>query len=152
MGQYSCRCRTDLTFSTEPTISKEMWTSAYHWTKIKGLCRTMPKVKTNDSVSVPIKSSTYVEGFVESDWKTLDEFKTFYTSVWHVTLPKLNTQWMQATCTCPVFQKQFICKHVIGIAVRKHQVEIPEVARNVQIGAKRKRGRPAKGKKAHLRQ
>jgi hypothetical protein len=47
-----------------------------------------------------------------------------------------------------VFFKQLCCKHIVGIAIRlKHALPPPE-AKNIPIGEKRKRGRPAKAKKA----
>jgi hypothetical protein len=59
------------------------------------------------------------------------------------------------TCTCPSFFKKYICKHIIGIAIRT----IPEIrksitlaAKNLPLTAKRKTGRPALAKKTLVRQ
>ena len=58
--------------------------------------------------------------------------------------------WQQGLCTCPIFQKQYICKHVVGIAILKDYFEVSAEAKTVPLGQKRKRGRPALTKKALL--
>ena len=57
-----------------------------------------------------------------------------------------------ATCTCPAYQKQYICKHTLGIAIRTNKYDPCAQAKNVPIGQKPKRGRPALAKRALLRQ
>jgi len=61
-------------------------------------------------------------------------------------------EWRSATCTCPSFLKNYICKHIIGMSVRLKYCKAPPEAKNVAIGAKRKRGRPSKVKKALIKQ
>jgi hypothetical protein len=46
--------------------------------------------------------------------------------------------------------KDYICKHVVGMGIRLKQCIPPAAAKSVPIGAKRKRGRPARAKKALL--
>ena len=41
-----------------------------------------------------------------------------------------------------------MCKHVIGMAIRLNHCKPPPAAKDVQIGEKRRRGRPSKAKKA----
>ena len=47
--------------------------------------------------------------------------------------------WESSTCTCPLFQKQYYCKHFIGVAL-KPKVLIPTAT--TQIKAKPARGSP----------
>ncbi len=56
------------------------------------------------------------------------------------------------TCNCPSGLKKPSCKHVLGIRILLKKVKVPDEAKNIPIGAKRKRGRPAKAKKALLHQ
>ena len=56
--------------------------------------------------------------------------------------------WESATCTCRRYQKEYVCKHVIGIAVRNKKFDLRPEARGILLGQKRKRGRPEKAKKA----
>jgi hypothetical protein len=64
--------------------------------------------------------------------------------------------WMQKKifCDCPSFQKDFLCKHCIGLAVKLKLAEVPIVAKNsaTPIGTLPKRGRPSKAKKALTQQ
>ena len=56
--------------------------------------------------------------------------------------------WKNAKCSCPAYFKNYICKHIIGLAARLKFIVIPNEAKTVPIGEKRKRGRPARAKKA----
>jgi hypothetical protein len=49
---------------------------------------------------------------------------------------------------CPAFFKKFMCKYVLGMAIRTNYCRPPPAAKDVKIGEKRIRGRPAKSKKA----
>jgi len=69
----------------------------------------------------------------------------------YVHLLKFNApDWKLSTCTCFSFQKQYKCKHVLGIAVSKKLFTIPESAKMDVIGKKRKVGRPLKARVALL--
>ena len=56
-------------------------------------------------------------------------------------------------CDGPKFQKNFICKHSIGIAVRLNMAKVPQDAKYAltQIGKLPKRGRAPKPVKALIR-
>ena len=58
--------------------------------------------------------------------------------------------WRNAKCSCPIFMKKYICKHIVGMAILKNLVEVPDEAKTVPLGQKRKRGRPARVTKAIL--
>jgi hypothetical protein len=47
-----------------------------------------------------------------------------------------------------MFYKHYMCKHVMGLAIRLKLTSPPLEAKNVPIGQKRKRGRPTKSKPA----
>ena len=57
-------------------------------------------------------------------------------------------------CDCPSFQKDFLCKHTVGIAVKLKLTKVPDAAKNsaTPIGMLPKRGRPPLAKKALVRQ
>ena len=59
-----------------------------------------------------------------------------------------NISLEKGMCTCPQFLERFMCKHVLGIAIRLKFTKPPPEAENVPIGRKRKRGRPKKATKA----
>lgn len=59
-----------------------------------------------------------------------------------------DEKWRDGRCTCPVFLKNYMCKHLLGVAIRFKYIHPPLEAKNLEIGKKRKRGRPSKAKKA----
>lgn len=140
-------------FSDVPTIHLPLWTKSYQWAKLNKkiqITRTdnhqICKVPANSLIELVENSKTYI------NWETFDEFKEFYFNEWTTTLSNDPEKWSSGTCTCPTFMKEFICKHVVGIALRLKYVQAPFAARHFPIGEKRKRGRPAKAKLALHRQ
>jgi hypothetical protein len=85
-------------------------------------------------------------------FNSFDTYKSVYFSIWCVCLPNNAEEWRKGTCTCPSFLKNYICKHIIGMSIRLKYCKPPQEAKNVEIGTKRKRGRPSKAKKALLTQ
>jgi uncharacterized Zn finger protein len=61
-----------------------------------------------------------------------------------------NADWKKSKCNCPVFFKNYICKHIVGMAIRLKYCKPPPAAKTVPVGEKRKRGRPAKANPAIL--
>lgn len=83
------------------------------------------------------------------NWNTFDEFKIIAFQVWIVNLPEAEN-WINGSCTCPAFLKKYICKHLVGLAIRKKFVKPPPAAKQIPIGNKRKRGRPKLATRALL--
>jgi hypothetical protein len=77
-----------------------------------------------------------------------DTYKSVYFKIWCVCLPNNAEEWRKATCTCPSFLKNYICKHIIGMAIKLKYCKPPPEAKNVEIGKKRKRDRPSRAKRA----
>lgn len=63
-------------------------------------------------------------------------------------LPNDNDWLKRGRCTCRDFMKEFICLHIVGMAIRLKLIKPPAEAKNIAIGSKRKPGRPSKAKKA----
>lgn len=83
---------------------------------------------------------------MKSMFNTFDEFKTKNFACHRVTFLKPYTKenWLcTGKCTCKEFFKNFICKHIIGVSLRMKYVTAPDEAKNLPLGQKRKRGRPA---------
>lgn len=66
--------------------------------------------------------------------------------MWQVHLDKEN--WKKSTCNCAQFQKNYICKHIVLLAIRFNLCNIPPQVKNIPLGHKPKRGRISKSKKA----
>ena len=95
----------------------------------------MKKINENDLVK-----------YKKQCFTTFAQFKKAF-SIWRM---EEGTNWMNAKFNCPAFLKDYICKHVVGMGIRLKQCIPPAAAKSVPIGAKRKRGRPARAKKALL--
>jgi hypothetical protein len=136
------------------TIDLKTWTAAYNWNKSAKALKSVEMVDsvryyspTGDGMAVTDAEISTVENH---SWKTFDQFKRRAFSVWIINLPNDGSKWSEGTCTCPKFLKKYMCKHVVGIALRLKFCRAPAEAKNIPLGQKRKPGRPAKAKKALL--
>lgn len=83
-------------------------------------------------------------------WKSFDTYISGISRLWLVKFDSRN--WNKSSCTCPIFLKTYICKHIIGLAVKLNIFELTPQAKSLPLGVKRKRGRPALAKKALVTQ
>ncbi|XP_045489808.1 uncharacterized protein LOC123690393 [Pieris rapae] len=84
-------------------------------------------------------------------WLNFDDYKRKHFAFWKVKVPKNGTEnvnWKKGSCTCPQFYKKYICKHLLGLAIRLKLATPPLEAKALPIGQKRKRGRPTKSRPA----
>ena len=63
-----------------------------------------------------------------------------------------DTNWKLNRCSCCYWLKNYICSHIIILAVTLKIVEFPQASMQIPIGQNRKRGRPDKTKKVLVRQ
>ena len=54
-----------------------------------------------------------------------------------------KNDWRSSSCSCVHFKKDYICSHLIGLAVRLKIIEVPLEATTVQLGKVRGVGRPS---------
>jgi len=128
-----------------PTIDLDQWTEAYQWVKSKKNvptkeCRgyTEYYCPTDDQQTV---SPTDIRRVLSRQWTSFDLFKERAFSVWVV---RMNTKnWLDGRCTCKNYLKQYMCKHLLGLAIRLKLTTPPPAAKQIPIGQKRKRGRPS---------
>ncbi|KAG4073405.1 hypothetical protein HA402_005568 [Bradysia odoriphaga] len=57
-----------------------------------------------------------VVDFQAATYKSFEEFSARAFDVWKISFPKESGRWKQAVCTCPAFDRNYICKHIISIA------------------------------------
>jgi hypothetical protein len=144
--QYSSTSAENRVFATTPTLALREWTRSYQWAKLQKkvvLTRSDDVFKYYD---VPGGKAETIEEF-QNKWTNFNEYKKQFFSKWEVALP-LNSNWTDGKCDCPMFYKHYMCKHVMGLAIRLKLTSPPLEAKNVPIGQKRKRGRPTKSKPA----
>ncbi|CAF1490264.1 unnamed protein product, partial [Rotaria sordida] len=143
-------------FSTEPTISLKKWTDAYHFAKSsKSVLQISSKTKGFTDYYIPAGeaeniTNNEIQKYNRKKWTSFDQFKDLQFGIWKVTLSGNASQWKNGLCNCPSFFKEFICKHVIGMAIRLKFCKPPSSAKDIPLGGKRKRGQPRKATKALL--
>ena len=99
-----------------------------------------------DNASV---TESEIKDVEDLNWNTFERFKLQAFNIWIVDMP-VNKNWIESTCSCPQFFKGYICRHVVGQAIRLKLVTPPPAAKNIPIGQKRKRGRPKLASRALL--
>ena len=70
---------------------------------------------------------------------------------WKITLLGTNPEWWNGSCTCPVYYKRYVCKHLAGIAILQKLLLPSYAAKNQPLGVKRGPGRPTLAKLALIR-
>ena len=45
------------------------------------------------------------------------------------------------SCTCPIYMKDYICKHLIGIVIFTKRLLVPNSCKAIHLGHNRKKGR-----------
>lgn len=133
-----------------PTIDLSLWTEGYNF------ARSDVKIKSKRNgnkiiYTIPIEDANKIKSIKENrnEWTTFNEFVGSFGLV-HTKFdyPISAENWNFGCCDCAMGFKQFVCEHIVGIALRLKLVEAPIEAKNVPLGQKRKRGRPAKSKPA----
>jgi hypothetical protein len=139
-------------YNDKQTISLDLWTNGYQWVKSE---KSILSTESNNSVQyyIPAGDETRITNaeidvMKKMKWYSFDQYKIKAFNIWCVTLPMDKLKWDEGVCNCPAFFKKFMCKHVIGMAIRLNHCKPPPAAKDVQIGEKRRRGRPSKAKKA----
>ena len=137
-------------FITEPTISLALWTLSYQWAKLTkdGICISNNSSKIFYVPARDLQSITQAEltKYKKRKWTTFNQFKKSF-DIWCMEMEDIS-DWKRSKCNCPAFLKNYICKHIIGMAIRLKYSKPPSAAKAVPIGEKRKRGRPPKAKVA----
>jgi hypothetical protein len=138
--------------ATEPTISLSLWTSSYQWAKSTKdiICVSNDFTKTYYIPARDLQSITKADlnKYKNNKWTIFNQFKKSF-DIWCMEFDN-NSDWKKSKCNCPAFLKHYICKHIVGIAIRLKYCKPPPAAKTMPIGEKRKRGRPAKAKPALL--
>lgn len=135
-------------------INLNLWTTSYHWAKSQKevICVQDDILKqyfipARDLESI---SQTDLKKYRNKNWTTFNQFKKSF-DIWCLEV-KNDSDWKMSTCTCPAFLKNYICKHIVGMAIRLKIWKPPPSAKALPIGEKRKRGRPAKARRALIMQ
>ena len=110
-------------FASSTTLTLQQWTKGYQWAKAD---ITIYAPVTFDNYGKYFCPSGVEKDFSDEDlinlqnmrWNTFDQFKKRAFKIYIIDVPKEKEDWVNSLCTCPSFFKQFMCKHVIGLAIR----------------------------------
>lgn len=148
-----------------PDITNQMYEAAHEW--YKDSKKIIGEVENDDLTSRKfiVASSKYLSQAKKpslSDLnairsKKIDNFDDYiqhgFSMQYEVEVKNDSTTcFHDSTCSCKSFHRNFICKHIIGLAFHMKLKKVPKNADSSVIGKKRPRGRIAATKKALVRQ
>jgi len=141
-------------FAVTPSISLAEWTAAFHWAvrKVKMLQRTSSggcRLYYAAASGRPEITTAQLCAYQKSkgQWSTFDDFKTQEYRVWVIKFYPDALE--KCSCSCPYFLKHTICIHELGMKIRLKLVDVPQEAKVIPLGPKRKRGRPSMADSSH---
>lgn len=106
----------------------------------------------SESCSEENANLNYYKHLKKREWSSFDEYiKYGYQMFWSVQLDHENWK-VYSTCTCPIFFKQYICKHIVAVAIRSNLVSCPDSANPMLLAPKRSGGRPKNATKSLMRE
>ena len=91
-----------------------------------------------------VDAKTFKRAFEKQSWKDLATYEELMNQWRAVNFVEDRANWIQSTCTCETWHKEYICKHVLLLAVRFGYVEIPLTAVTLDLCGMAKVGRPKK--------
>lgn len=153
MFQWTCEWSQEYTsgakrFVKETTLTLEVWTNSYKWVRLNKPLKAQIDDNKMKFYQIPAAKVQKIDDWSSlSIWSSFDDFKTKSVQGWTTFIQDEHT-WRRGRCNCPPFQKKYICKHLVGMAIRFKFVVPPLEAKALPLEQKRKRGRPSKAKKA----
>lgn len=137
-----------------PSMNLDLWTTGYNFAKSNA---TVSQKRTRSQIiyTIPIGNRSDDDSIYDdcAKWTKFHDFKRSLDIV-HTTFdyPVTLDNWTNGYCDCSNGFKKYLCEHMVGIALRLKVISAPAEAKTIPLGQKRKRGRPAKAKKALNRQ
>lgn len=129
-----------------PNIALKLWTDGYNFARSN---TKITNARRGNRTTYSIPLSTECNDESPDSWNSFIDYKRSLDMA-HVTFiaPVTTANWASGICDCGRFFKEYMCDHVIGVALRLKCLTVPNEAKTIPIGQKRKRGRPAKSKPA----
>lgn len=141
----------DAVYRTEIDPSGALWREALLWAREN--VELVPDRKDKNlfyAIDSPIGTDALIWTRV-SKLRTFDSYRDAFRVVQIMRHPE---NYRASTCTCSTFLKEYLCRHVLGVAIRMKILDVPTKIKETctAIGAKPKRGRPKKVSKALVRE
>jgi hypothetical protein len=145
-------CINCIPFATTAPIDLKTWTLANQWALMKKAFIEEPHSSGTTTYYVAAGNrktitAASLKKFKSRNckWKNFEEFCTSNYGTWVISVPKSGEN---TSCSCRHFQKKGVCKHALGMLIRLQKIDVPNHAKSVPFGQKRKRGRPSKARPA----
>lgn len=145
-------------FAKAPKIESSMWEDAILMVQNAFKLFKLKKVVAypeHQSFTVPSSKCTnatvsYFKTLKNESWNSFDEFIKHGFQQFYLVHLKPTEDWMrESSCTCTCFMEQYICKHIIAIAVREKVTQCPDTHDPILLSTnKRKRGNCKKAEPA----
>lgn len=98
-----------------PEVTLVLWTEGYNWAK-----SNIKITSRRHGSTIVYRSSTADTVHDSINWQCFDNFKdvafNFYDTSFNYPVSREN--WLSAECDCGEFFKLYMCRHIIGIALR----------------------------------
>ncbi|CAF0960439.1 unnamed protein product [Brachionus calyciflorus] len=143
-------------FEFEPRMEDELWKNTLDYITLNP---TVKYVKADELYLLSKFKSVDFDEFLDNidcdeycflnGCESLDglDFTKFVEKNESVRMVKFNKEnWKLSSCTCSTYLKEFLCKHILIIALSLKLTEIPEKFRDSVIGCKPKPGKKKKAK------
>ena len=107
--------------------------------------KTLYYISAGEQASIP---QADLKRYIDQRRTTFTGFKKSF-NIWCLEMAN-DFNWKNSKCTCPGFLKNFIYKHIVGMAIRLKYCKPSSEAKTVALGEKRRRDRLSKAKAALL--
>lgn len=142
----------------EPIILRDMVMRAAQldnngYKSFKASTKTGIQVQVLPAEKCPDENANYkyYQSLVKRKWTSFDEYVTHGYQMFWVVKFSTNAWKVNSSCTCPVYFKQRMCKHLLAIAMHDKLMECPQNANPVKLAPRRTRGRPINASQALMR-
>lgn len=138
-------------FAVELKISNDNFKNGVEWksTKLKLIQNNEKMIYYSPSnLFRPLTANDvkqYEKFEQNSSWIDFTAFRHHMINIWKIVY--IESNWHQSTCSCPQFQKNYICKHYVGICMKHKKIQTNLTIENL-ISPKSIRGRK---KQTHIR-
>lgn len=139
--------------SKEIEVDLNLWRESSLW-----LCnaKILQVNETETSASYFVASSVANNDFDlasakqmnEQNFESFDEYREKRHGLfWTVSLIR-GKEWINSKCDCPHFLKKYVCRHIVGIALKDKSTKLPKKALTVKLSKKPTVGRKSKATSA----
>lgn len=119
----------NILFETDVKITDDMWQRGLAYNK-NNVFRTVAGrdevfvFRTGIDRDITMED---VEAFENANYETFEDYTNQAFDIHKITFAQGSNDWKEATCTCPSFNDNYMCKHIIGIANRLTAIDADEI-------------------------